>query len=68
MNNDNLKNAVKKILKNDNITPNKNSDNKTGNDSQRTDAQQGTCGAQSPGKQQKLGGGMTIIGYVRKIL
>ena len=53
MNNDNLKNAVKKILKNDNITPNKNSDNKTGNDSQRTDAQQGTCGAQSPGKQQK---------------
>ena len=36
MKNDDLKNAVKKILKHDNITPNENNDNETGNDSQKT--------------------------------
>lgn len=49
-----LKNDVEgKKLKVSDITPNERDDNKTGNDSQRTDAQQGTCSAQSPGKQQK---------------
>lgn len=49
-----LKNDVegKKPIDSD-TTPNERNDNKTGNDSQKNDAQQGTRGAQSDGKQQK---------------